>query len=130
MTKETNESKEDYLERILMLQEETNAPVRAIDVANSMGFSKASVSIALKKLEEEGFVTVGNKQSLHLTETGREIASKIYERHKVIGSIFISLGVDEDTAYKDACKIEHDLSEETYQALKKHYLEHKDAINK
>lgn len=125
MTKETNESKEDYLERILMLQEERHAPVRAIDIANSMGFSKASVSIALKKLEEEGFVVVGLKQSLNLTESGREIAAKIYERHKVIGSIFISLGVEEDTAYKDACKIEHDLSEETYQALKKHYLEHK-----
>ena len=81
MTKETNESKEDYLERILMLQEETHAPVRAIDIANSMGFSKASVSIALKKLEEEGFVVVGLKQSLNLTESGREIASKIYERH-------------------------------------------------
>lgn len=117
----TNESSEDYLERILMLEESNHGFVRAIDIASSMGFSKASVSIALKKLEEKGYVTVGSKQSLILTESGKEIAKKILERHEVIGHLLISLGVDEDTAYKDACKIEHDLSDKTFDALKKAY---------
>lgn len=117
----TNESSEDYLERILMLEEKNKGPVRAIDIASSMGFSKASVSIALKKLEENGYVVVGVKQSLHLTEKGVEVAKKIYERHEVIGHFFIDLGVDEETAYKDACKIEHDLSDKTFAALKDAY---------
>lgn len=121
----TNESSEDYLERILMLSKDETVLVRAIDVASSMGYSKASVSIALKKLEEKGYVTVGKKQALILTPEGKEIAAKIYERHEVIGHFFIGLGVDEDTAYKDACKIEHDLSDETFSALKRVYEEHK-----
>ncbi len=118
-----NESSEDYLERILMLQEQGNREVHAIDIATSMGFSKASVSVALKKLEEENLVSCSPKQVLSLTPAGMDIASKVYERHKIIGHMFISLGVDEETAYEDACKIEHDLSEESFQALKKHYLE-------
>ena len=121
--KTTNESSEDYLEQILMLNEEGNTSVHAIDIANAMGFSKASVSIALKKLEDSGYVILGDKQVLTLSEKGKEIASKIYQRHKIIGSFFISLGVDKDIAYKDACKIEHDLSDETFDALKKAYLE-------
>ena len=120
----TNESAEDYLERILMLQvEEGNNRIHAIDIATSMGYTKASVSIALKKLEDMGYVEVGPKQVLSLTPSGYDIASKIYERHKVIGHFFIALGVDEETAYKDACKIEHDLSDETFEALKKVYNE-------
>ncbi len=122
MTTVSHESEEDYLERILMLQEDGNESVHAIDIANSMSFSKPSVSIALKKLEEKGFVVVDDRQVLKLTESGLEIASRIYERHQVIGSLFISLGVDKETAYRDACKIEHDLSETTFEALKKHYL--------
>lgn len=118
----TNESSEDYLERILMLEETNKGYVRAIDIASSMGFSKASVSIALKKLEEKGYVTVGPKQALSLTPSGKEIAEKILERHHIIGHLLISLGVDEETAYKDACKIEHDLSDETFHALKNAYL--------
>lgn len=89
----TNESKEDYLERILMLQENGNSNVHAVDIAESMGYSKASVSIALKKLEDSGLVSVGEKQVLTLTEEGRKIAKKIYERHQVIGGIFIAIGV-------------------------------------
>ena len=118
----TNESKEDYLERILMLQENGNSKVHAVDIAESMGYSKASVSIALKKLEDSGLVSVGEKQVLTLTEEGRKIAKKIYERHQVIGGIFIAFGVSKETAYEDACKVEHDLSEETFQARKKYYL--------
>lgn len=120
----TNESAEDYLERMLMLEEQGNTAIHAIDIASSMGYSKASVSIALRKLEDMGYVDVGPKQVLTLTESGLEIAKKIYERHKVIGHFFISLGIDEDIAYRDACKIEHDLSDETFEALKKVYLEH------
>lgn len=123
MIKKNNESSEDYLERILMLQEQGDKEVHAIDIATSMGFSKASVSIALKKLEEEGLVDCSPKQVLTLTQKGFDVANKVYERHKIIGHMFISLGVDEEIAYEDACKIEHDLSEESFQALKKHYLE-------
>lgn len=119
----TNESAEDYLERILMLQDAGNPNVRAINIANSMHYSKASVSIALKKLENEGYVTVGPKQVLQLTESGLAIASKIYERHKVLHELFSILGVADEIACEDACKIEHDLSEESFQALKKIYEE-------
>ena len=117
----TNESAEDYLERILMLQENGNNNVHAIDIATSMNFSKASVSIALKKLENEGYVSVGPKQVLSLTPSGLEIASKVYERHKILSGLFIYLGVDKDIAREDACKIEHDLSEESFQAIKRIY---------
>lgn len=113
----TNESSEDYLERILMLEQEGNTSIHAIDIANSMGFSKPSVSIALKKLEEAGYVKVNKKSVLSLTDAGREIAQKIYDRHVVIRDFFISIGVDPKTASKDACKIEHDLSDETYEAF-------------
>lgn len=113
----TNESSEDYLERILMLEQEENTSIHAIDIANSMGFSKPSVSIALKKLEEAGYVKVNKKSVLSLTDAGREIAKKIYDRHVVIRDFFISIGVDPKTASKDACKIEHDLSDETYEAF-------------
>ena len=113
----TNESSEDYLERILMLEQEGSTSIHAIDISNSMGFSKPSVSIALKKLEEAGYVKVNKKSVLSLTDAGREIAKKIYDRHVVIRDFFISIGVDPKTASKDACKIEHDLSDETYEAF-------------
>ena len=117
----TNESKEDYLERFLMLKTEGYEKIRAVDLANSLGYSPASVSIALKKLENEGYVLLGEHDLLSLTEKGNEIASKVYERHKILGSFFISLGVSKKTAYLDACKVEHDISEETFNALKKDY---------
>lgn len=119
----TNESAEDYLERILMLQEEGNLNVHAIDIANSMHYSKASVSIALKKLENEGYVTVGPRQVLNLTESGLSIAKEIYNRHKILHELFVLLGVDDKTACEDACKVEHDLSSATFHALKKLYEE-------
>lgn len=115
------ESEEDYLERILMLsKEKTN--VRAIDIANSMNFSKPSVSIALKKLKEKLYVNVDESTGyITLTESGLSIASSIYERHQMIAKLLMSLGVSEETALKDACKIEHDLSEESFSRLKEHY---------
>lgn len=113
----TNESAEDYLERMLILEEEGNHKIHAIDIATSMGFTKASVSIALKKLEKAGYVQVGEKQILSLTPQGRELAEKVYVRHKVIRDFFISIGVDPEIAAKDACKIEHDISDETFDAI-------------
>lgn len=121
-TKDTNESREDYLERILMLTEEGNSQIHAINIAASMGFSKASVSIALKKLEEQGYVLIDDKQVLTLSESGKAIAEKIYERHKIIGDLLVQLGVDKEIAYQDACKMEHDLSDESFAALKEAYL--------
>ena len=118
----TNESKEDYLERILRLQESGKTRVHAIDIAESMSFSKASVSIALKKLEESKLVSVDEKRVISLTDEGRKIAKKIYERHQIIGGIFIALGVPKEVAYEDACKVEHDISDQTFQARKNYYL--------
>ena len=113
------ESAEDYLERILQLQE-SKERVISLDIANSMNYSKASVSRAMKNLRENGYIVVDSSGVITLTDKGYEIASRIYERHKTIAKVLIMLGVSEENAYKDACKIEHDLSEETYVAIKKH----------
>jgi DtxR family transcriptional regulator, Mn-dependent transcriptional regulator len=117
---ESHESSEDYLERILMLQEKGVKEIHAVDLATSFSYSKASVSIALKKLEERGLVALGSKSQLYLTKEGYDTAYKVYEKHKIIGSVFMSLGVSEEVAFRDACKIEHDISDETFEAIKKH----------
>ncbi len=114
-----HESQEDYLERILMLRNE-HGHVRSIDLANSLGFSKPSVSIALKKFRENGYVLVDEEGNISLTEKGEAIAEKVYERHLVLTDALIHLGVTPELARKDACKIEHDLSEETFQIIKNH----------
>ena len=111
------ESKEDYLERILMLSE-NNKRVRAIDIANNMNYTKPSVSIALKKLKKEGRIVVDEHGNITLTETGKKIALEVYEKHKIISSLLIMMGVSEKTAKEDACKIEHDLSEESFTKIK------------
>ena len=111
------ESKEDYLERILMLSE-TNKNLRAIDIATSMNYSKPSVSIALKKLKTNELINVDNNGIITLTEKGRNIAIEIYERHKIISSALIMIGVDPNIAKEDACRIEHDISHETFIKLK------------
>ena len=114
------ESAQDYLERILMLEEEHGEnKVRAIDVATSLGFSRASVSIAMHRLEENGYLNFGDGKELVLTETGRAEALRVYDRHQVLTAAFMKLGVSEEVAKEDACKVEHDLSEETFQALKR-----------
>lgn len=118
---ETNESKQDYLERILML-ESYSKNIKAIDLAKSFNFSRASISIALKKLINDKLVSVDEKQNIFLTEEGRKIALEIYERHKILTEVIVSLGIDRKTASSDACKIEHDLSEKTYNAIKNYYL--------
>ena len=113
------ESSEDYLERILQLQEKQEKVI-SLDIANSMNYSKASVSRAMKNLRENGYVLVSSTGVITLTEKGYEIANRIYERHKTIAKVLMMLGVSEENALKDACKIEHDLSEETYNAIKEH----------
>lgn len=110
-------SAEDYLERILILSE-NNDELHAIDIARSMNFSKPSVSIALKKLQENKLIEIDDNLHIHLTETGRDIATKVYEKHTIISKALISLGVDEEIAKEDACKLEHVLSEESFDAIK------------
>ncbi len=112
------ESGEDYLEMILMLSMD-NPNVRSIDIAQALDFSKPSVSVAMKKLKENGYIVIDNNGYITLTKSGKEIAEKIYERHVILTDWFISIGVNKETARKDACKIEHDLSDETFEAIKK-----------
>ena len=111
------ESSEDYLEAILMLRLEKGT-VRAIDIANHMNFSKPTISIALKKLREKGYVRVDDSGNVLLTDEGRLIAEKTYEKHNLIAGILIKLGVEENTAFEDSCHIEHCLSDESFQAIK------------
>lgn len=111
------ESGENYLECILMLSK-TQTEIHAIDVVNQLGYSKPSVSIMLKKLKESGHIKIDQNSHISLTNLGLNIANKIYERHTVLTALFKSLGVDSHIAEEDACKIEHDLSNETFQAIK------------
>lgn len=111
-----HESAEDYLEMILMLQEEKGF-ARSVDIAASLGVTKPSVSFAMKKLRENGYITMGEDNYISLTEKGRAIALRVYERHKALTALLMGLGVSAETAREDACKIEHDISEETFEAL-------------
>ncbi len=113
------ESGEMYLETILILSRRKNL-VRSIDVADYMKFSKPAVSRATGKLKESSCIIIDQDGDIALTEKGRAIAEKIYERHTTLTEMLIRLGVDPDTAAKDACKIEHDISDETFDAIKKH----------
>ena len=111
------ESAEDYLERILILQEKKE-DVRSIDIAHDMGFSKPSISVAMKKLKEAGLINIDKHGLITLTKEGHVIADKVYERHKVLKKTLIDIGVSPEQAEKDACKIEHVISEETFEAIK------------
>lgn len=112
------ESAEDYLERILILREE-KGEVRSIDIAHDMGFSKPSISVAMKKLKEARLIDIDEHGFITLTREGHVIADRVYERHTVLKKILINIGVDSKQAEKDACKIEHVISEETFEAIKK-----------
>ena len=112
-----NESAENYLETILILSNKLPV-VRSVDVANELDFKKSSVSIAMKNLKSNGHITVTDAGFIYLTESGREIAEKVYERHRFISSWLISLGVPEDIATEDACKMEHIISNVSYAAIK------------
>lgn len=116
---EIHKSAEDYLEAILMLKERIGA-VRSIDVVNEMGFTKPSISIAMKHLRESGYIKMDGEGYITLTDSGREIAERIYARHKLLTKFLVTLGVDEKTAAEDACKMEHDLSDQTFEKLKEH----------
>ena len=114
-----HKSAEDYLERILILQKEGNI-VKSIDMAHSMNYSKPSISRAMKNLRENGYIEINSSGAIILTDKGLAIAEKMYERHTLLATYFMSLGVSQKTAFIDACKLEHDMSDETFNALKKH----------
>ncbi len=118
----TTESSENYLESILILSKEKPV-VRSVDVSNYTGYRKSSISIAMKNLKADGFITISQEGYIYLTDKGMEIATMIYERHQVLSSWFIRLGVDEKTAVDDACRIEHDISAESFAAIKKYISE-------
>ena len=117
------ESAENYLEAILMLKNK-NGYVRSIDIANYLNFTKPSISVAMKSFREEGYITMDSDGSISLTEKGLSIAERVYERHQVIAKALITLGVSEATAYEDSCKIEHDISNETFEKIKEHLKRH------
>lgn len=116
------EAVENYLETILILSK-AQPDVHAIDICSYLGYSRPTVSIILKKMKDENLVEVNSDNHITLTETGRNIAERIYDRHNTLSALFMLLGVKKDQALEDACKIEHDLSDETYLLLKKHYYE-------
>ena len=119
----TNESAENYLETILMLKKEKGA-VRSIDIVHQMEFTKPSVSRAMALLREKGQITMDKEGWIELTDDGREIAERIYERHLLMTEWLIALGVSPDVAAEDACRIEHDISKETFRQVKAHIQKH------
>ena len=118
----TFESMENYLETILMLGQ-NGKPVRSIDVANELEFTKPSVSVAMKNLRTHGYILVDVEGHITLTDDGREIAQSMYDRHTLISDWLIYLGVDKAVALEDACKMEHSMSEQSFSAIKKHIEE-------
>ena len=111
-----HESAEDYLESILTLKKKLGS-VRSIDVVNDLGVSKPSVSVAMKKLRENGYIAMDSDGHITLLPAGEAIANKVYERHELLTNFFVQLGVSEETAAADACKVEHDLSKETFEKI-------------
>lgn len=116
-----DESLEDYLETILLLQKRTGM-VRSIDIANEMNFSKPSVSVAMKNLRNKAYITIADNGYITLTESGRQRAESVFERHTILSDFLVSIGVTRETALEDACRVEHDLSEESFEAIKRFYL--------
>lgn len=114
-----NESQENYLEAILRLSKKLPV-VRAVDISNELGFKKPSVSIAMKHLREEHYITVTENGFIYLTEEGTKVAEMVFERHETLTSFLTKLGVSPQTAEEDACRIEHVISPETFEALKHH----------
>ena len=117
------EATENYMEAILVLKQQ-NGSVRAVDIANYLGFSKPTISQYMKQYVQQGLVEIGGDGHIELTRAGWDIAEPIYERHRVISAIFMALGVAEEVALEDACKVEHDLSEETFRCMKEHYMQY------
>ncbi len=117
------ESAENYLETIYILKKK-NGNVRSIDIANELSFTKPSVSVAMKSFREEGYITVDDAGGISLTPKGIEIAEKMYERHQIIARALILIGVDETTAYEDSCKIEHHISNQSFNKIKEYLQNH------
>ena len=113
------EAGENYLEAILIIGERQET-VHAVDICTELGFSRPTVSEMLKTLRSSGFITVDDENHIHLTPSGKSVAEKIYERHSVIASMLVSIGVDDKTAHEDACKMEHDISALTFACIKKY----------
>ncbi len=114
------ESAQDYLESILILSQ-TRTHVRATDICKYFGYARATVSVSLKQLRENGYVNVDSQKNITLTESGNKIASEMYERHLFLTRFFTQIGVPKDIAAKDACRVEHYVSRETFQAMKDHF---------
>ncbi len=114
-----HKSAEDYLETIYMESLKSGSAVRSIDIATALGFSKPSVSVAMKALEEAGYICRDSARLISLTEKGLAIAKNMYERHETIAKYLMAIGVSEETAYEDACKMEHVLSEESFECLRR-----------
>ncbi len=118
-----NESAENYLETILILSK-TLPVVRSVDIATELGFKKSSVSVAMKHLRENNYITVTDAGFIYLTDAGKEIANMIYERHNLLSSLLTKIGVEPKIAVEDACKIEHVISKESFEAIKKYFSSH------
>lgn len=117
------ESGENYLETIYILRRKMGE-VRAVDLCAELGYSKPTVSVALKKFREEGYVTVDENGHIRLTDKGLEIAERMYERHNGIAAMLMAMGVDEKTAFEDSCRIEHHISEKSFRCMQKYFEEH------
>ena len=124
-----NESAENYLETILILSRQLPV-VRSVDIANELGFKKSSVSVAMKNLREKEHITVDDSGFITLTPSGREIAEMIYERHQLLSCLLTELGVSPEIAAEDACKIEHVISKESFEAIKMHVQQYSNAESK
>lgn len=116
------ESAQDYLESILIISQ-TKEQVRATDICNYFGYARATVSVFLKQLRENGYVEVDDRKNITLTDSGMEIARDMYERHQFLTKLFVRIGVPEDIAAKDACRVEHYVSKETFMAMKDYFSE-------
>ena len=123
------ESAQDYLESILILSRKQES-VRATDICNYFGYARATVSVFMKQLKENGYVDIDERNHITLTESGLEIAEEMFERHEFLTDLFLKLGVSEDIATKDACRIEHYVSKETFEAIKRVCEEHADLISR
>lgn len=118
------EAAENYLE-IILIENIKHGQVRSIDICNSLNYSKPTVSVMMKQLRENGYIEMDPDGYITLTDKGSGIAEKMYERHMILAEVLMALGVDEETAYKDACKIEHDISSTSFEAIKKYHYKNK-----
>ena len=120
-----HEAAENYLETIYMIRRRAGS-CRSVDVASELGYSKPTISVMMKNLRENGYIRIDDGGELNLTESGMEIALRMFERHEIISKVLMRMGVSEETARKDACKIEHDISDETFEAIKKQLVKHEE----